>query len=99
LKGTLVEFICQILICFSGLYIFYGKVAKSIEGSFSHTWHIPNLANVFLDDHHLGYIKIGNKKVYIRIVVGLGFREMLSHNFTAIHVIRIWMGGFHRNTP
>jgi len=43
--------------------------------------------------------QLAKKKVYTRIVVGLGFREMLSHNFTAIHVIRIWMGGFHRNTP
>jgi hypothetical protein len=57
------------------------------------------LANIFLDDHHFGYITIGKRKDYIRIVVGLGFREMLSHNFTAIHVIRIWMGGFHRHTP
>ncbi len=43
--------------------------------------------------------QLAQKKVYIKIVVGLGFREMFSHNFMAIHVIRIWMGGFHRNTP
>jgi hypothetical protein len=43
--------------------------------------------------------QLAKRKVYITIVVGLGFREMLSHNFTAIHVIGIWMGGFHRHTP
>lgn len=62
LKGTLVEFICQIFDLFPRTLYFYGKVAKSVEGSFFHIWHKPNLVNIFLDDHHLGYITIGKKK-------------------------------------
>jgi hypothetical protein len=48
---------------------------------------------------NLATSQLAKKTVYIKIVVGLGFREMLSHNFIAIHVIRIWMGGFNTNTP